>query len=940
MFIDKILTAIFGSQNDRDLKALKPILAKVNAKEEWAKSLSAEDFPKQTERFKEELKQGKTLEDILPEAFALVREASWRVKEQRPFDVQIMGAINLNMGRITEMKTGEGKTLVAVIAAYLNSLTGKGVHVVTVNDYLAGRDADTMRPIFSYLGVTVGSVLSDMDNEARKLAYNCDITYGTNNEFGFDYLRDNMKVDLKDKVQRGFSYCIVDEIDSILIDEARTPLIISGAGEDDTYKYHEVDKYVGELKEVAKDPKTGEYPDESFMTPEERDAIEGDYTIDEKSKRVSFTAKGMNHIDAILHKHNLITGSLVDEENFEYAHYFTQALRAHLLFHNDVDYLVRDGKVEIIDEFTGRVLEGRRYSDGLHQAIEAKEHIRIAQRNRTMATITFQNYFRMYDKLSGMTGTAATEAVEFNKIYKLDVVAIPTNVPVARVDENDEVYLNEKDKWEAIAKEIKEAHDKGQPVLVGTVSVEKSELLSALLTRKGIRHEVLNAKNHAREALIIAEAGAKGAVTIATNMAGRGTDIKLGGNPEFRARKRAGTNATEEQYAQALKIEKENWLKDYEEVKNAGGLYVIGSERHESRRIDNQLRGRSGRQGDPGRSKFFISMDDDLMRLFGGERMKVMMSRIGMQPGEPIDHPWLNKGIEKAQAKVEDRNFEIRKHLLDYDDVLNEQRSVVYEQRDALLADENLSTRIMNNAKDVVEDLFDEYAQNAKHSKGSNAPLAELSEAIRDNFGLQLPAEQMNKDAVIAALQNDITEKETLAGKENLNMFIRYQYVQIIDKKWLDQLETLEGLREAVSLRAYGSKNPLTEYKIDGFNIFYEMLDTIRNSVMSRVFKVKIQLSPEAAEHRKRMAEAQQQSMNAQHAQMESSFGAQAANNAQRNVQSTFSGDQARRQAMGSAMNQRSQAENATVRRTTPKVGRNDPCPCGSGKKYKQCCGR
>ena len=940
MFIDKILTAIFGSQNDRDLKALKPILAKVNAKEEWAKSLPAEEFPKQTERFKEELKQGKTLEDILPEAFALVREASWRVKEQRPFDVQIMGAINLNMGRITEMKTGEGKTLVAVIAAYLNSLSGKGVHVVTVNDYLAGRDADTMRPIFSYLGVTVGSVLSDMDNEARKIAYNCDITYGTNNEFGFDYFRDNMKVDLKDKVQRGFNYCIVDEIDSILIDEARTPLIISGAGEDDTYKYHEVDKYVGELKEVAKDPKTGEYPDESFMTPEEREAIEGDYTIDEKSKRVSFTAKGMNHIDEILHKHNLITGSLVDEENFEYAHYFTQALRAHILFHNDVDYLVRDGKVEIIDEFTGRVLEGRRYSDGLHQAIEAKEHIRIAQRNRTMATITFQNYFRMYEKLSGMTGTAATEAVEFNKIYKLDVVAIPTNVPVARVDENDEVYLNEKDKWEAIAKEIKEAHDKGQPVLVGTVSVEKSELLSALLTRKGIRHEVLNAKNHAREALIIAEAGAKGAVTIATNMAGRGTDIKLGGNPEFRARKRAGTNATEEQYAQALKIEKENWLKDYEEVKNAGGLYVIGSERHESRRIDNQLRGRSGRQGDPGRSKFFISMDDDLMRLFGGEKMKVMMSRIGMQPGEPIDHPWLNKGIEKAQAKVEDRNFEIRKHLLDYDDVLNEQRSVVYEQRDALLADENLSTRIMNNAKDVVEDLFDEYEQNAKHNKGSNTPLSELSEAIRDNFGLQLPAESLNKDAVIAALQNDITEKETLAGKENLNMFIRYQYVQIIDKKWLDQLETLEGLREAVSLRAYGSKNPLTEYKIDGFNIFYEMLDSIRNSVMSRVFKVKIQLSPEAAEHRRRMAEAQQQAMNAQHAQMESSFGAQAANNAQRNVQSTFSGDQARRQAVGSAMNQRSQAENATIRRTTPKVGRNDPCPCGSGKKYKQCCGR
>ena len=936
MLVDKVLTLLFGSQNDRDVKALKPILAKVNAKEEWAKSLPAEEFPKQTQRLKDELKQGKTLDDILPEAFALVREAAWRVREERAFDVQIMGAINLNMGRITEMKTGEGKTLVAVIASYLNALTEKGVHVVTVNDYLAERDANTMRPVFTYLGITVGSILSDMDPEARKLAYNCDITYGTNNELGFDYLRDNMKVDLKDKVQRGFNFCIVDEVDSVLIDEARTPLIISGAGEDDTYKYHEVDKYVGELKEVAKDPKTGQYPDESMMTAEERAAIEGDYTLDEKSKHISFTAKGMNHIDEILHKHNLIRGSLVDEENFEYAHYFTQALRAHLLFHNDVDYLVRDGKVEIIDEFTGRVLEGRRYSDGLHQAIEAKEHIRIAQRNRTMATITFQNFFRMYDKLSGMTGTAATEAVEFNKIYKLDVVAIPTNVPVARVDENDEVYLNEKEKWEAIAAEIKAAHDKGQPVLVGTVSVEKSELLSALLTRKGIRHEVLNAKNHAREAMIIAEAGAKGAVTIATNMAGRGTDIKLGGNPEFRARKRAGTNATEEQFAEALKIEKENWKKDYEEVKNAGGLYVIGTERHESRRIDNQLRGRSGRQGDPGRSKFYISMDDDLMRLFGGEKMKVMMGRIGMQPGEPIDHPWLNKGIEKAQSKVEDRNFEIRKHLLDYDDVLNEQRGVIYEQRDSLLSDENLSTRVMENAKTYVEDLFDEFGSSNKRSK-DNSALYELTEKIRDTFGFQLPAEELTKEKVIATLQNDITEKETLAGKENLNMFIRYQYIQIIDKKWLDQLEALEGLREAVGLRSYGSKNPLTEYKIDGFNIFYDMLDTIRTSVMSRVFKVKIQLSPEAMERRKQVLAQNQNNMNAQH----SEFNAQAANvEAQKSAMSSFNGDQARRQATNSAMNQRSQGESITVRRTMPKVGRNEPCPCGSGKKYKQCHGR
>ena len=943
MLIDKVLTAIFGTQNDRDVKALRPILAKVNEKEEWAKSLKAEEFPEQTKRFKQELANGKTLDDILPEAFALVREAALRVRGERAFDVQVMGSINLHMGRITEMKTGEGKTLVAVAPSYLNSLTGKGVHVVTVNDYLAERDANTMRPVFTYLGCTVGSILSNMDNEARKAAYNCDITYGTNNEFGFDYLRDNMKIDLKDKVQRGFNYCIVDEIDSILIDEARTPLIISGAGEDDTYKYHEVDKYVGELKEVAKNEKTGEYPDETMMTPEERAKIEGDYTVDEKSKRISFTDKGMLHINQILHQHNLITGNLEDEENFEYTHYFTQALRAHILFHSDVDYLVRDGKVEIIDEFTGRVLEGRRYSDGLHQAIEAKEHIRIAQRNRTMATITFQNFFRMYNKLSGMTGTAATEAVEFNKIYKLDVVAIPTNLPVARKDENDEVYLNESDKWEAIANEIKEAHDKGQPVLVGTVSVEKSEHLSALLTRKGIRHEVLNAKNHAREAMIIAEAGAKGAVTIATNMAGRGTDIKLGGNPEFRARKRAGTNATEEQFKAALEIEKEQWKKDYEEVRALGGLYVIGTERHESRRIDNQLRGRSGRQGDPGRSKFYISMDDDLMRLFGGERMKVMMTRIGMKPGEPIDHPWLNKGIEKAQQKVEDRNFEIRKHLLHYDDVFNEQRTVIYEQRDAILADNDLSTRVMNNAKDEVENLFAIYEDACKHDKKSNAPLNELNESIRNTFGLQLPAENTTREGLIAALQNDITEKETLAGKENLNMFIRYQYVQIIDRKWLDQLETLEGLREAVSLRAYGSKNPLTEYKIEGFNIFDEMLSTIRDSVMSRVFKVRIQLTPEAAEARRRQIEAQKQQMdkvNAQHNDAGNTVAQMAHNTAQRSALSSFNGDQARRQAAGSSMNQRSQGDNITVRRTMPKVGRNDPCPCGSGKKYKNCCGR
>lgn len=931
MFIDKVLTVLFGSQNERDVKKLRPLVAAVNAKEDWAKSLSAEDFPKQTKEFKERLEKGETLDDILPEAFALAREAAFRVLGERAYDVQIMGSLVLHSGRITEMKTGEGKTLMCVPAVYLNSLTGKGVHVVTVNDYLAERDANWMRPVYAYLGQTVGSILSDMDNDARKIAYNCDITYGTNNEFGFDYLRDNMQVELERKVQRGFNFCVVDEIDSILIDEARTPLIISGRGEDDTYKYHEVDKYVGELTEVEKDPKTDDYPDEVDMEPEQRKLIKGDYKVDEKSKRISFTDKGIAHIDEILHKHNLIPADakVVDEEYFEYVHYFTQAVRAHVLYHNDVDYLVRDGQVQIVDEFTGRVLEGRRYGDGLHQAIEAKEHLKIAQRNRTLATITFQNFFRMYAKLSGMTGTAATEAVEFNKIYHLDVVAIPTNRPVARIDENDEVYLNEQDKWEAICREVQAAHAKGQPVIVGTVSVEKSELLSALLTKKGIRHEVLNAKNHAREAMIIAEAGAKGAVTIATNMAGRGTDIKLGGNPEYRARKRAGTNASEEQYEAAYKIEKENWLKENEEVKKAGGLYVIGSERHESRRIDNQLRGRSGRQGDPGRSKFFISMDDDLMRLFGGDRMKVMMQRIGMEPGEPINHPWLNKGIAKAQQKVEDRNFEIRKHLLDYDDVLNEQRNVIYEQRDSILADKDLAQRVLNNADAMVENLFYNY----EHAHGKKDEVRkQLVDDVSNYFGISL-GENISQEAVIAALQNDITEKETLVGKENLNMFIRFQYVQIIDKKWLDQLEALEALREAVGLRSYGSKNPLTEYKLDGFNMFDEMLDSIRNIVMSRVFKVRIQLSPEALEARRRAAMQAQRNMNALHSEAENIT-------QQARPVSSMNGALARRQAGSSITAQHTQGQSVTVRRTSPKIGRNDPCPCGSGKKYKNCCGR
>ena len=913
--LDSILTFFFGSKRDRDVKQLLPVVEKINQKEDWAKSLKPEDFPLQTAEFKKRLANGECLDDILPEAFALAREAANRVLGERAYDVQLMGSLVLNSGRIVEMKTGEGKTLMCVAAAYLNSLTGEGVHVVTVNDYLAERDATWMSKVYNYLGVSVGIILSNMDNDARRKAYACDITYGTNNEFGFDYLRDNMHINPKDKVQRGFAFCIVDEIDSILIDEARTPLIISGQGEDDTAKFFEVDKYVGQLKEVEKNPETDEYPDEA-----QGQEVIGDYKIDEKSKRVSFTDAGMLKIEEILKKHNLISGSLFDEENFEYIHYFTQAVRAHTLYHIDVDYVVQDRQVQIVDEFTGRILEGRRYGDGLHQAIEAKEHIRIAQRNRTMATITFQNFFRMYKKLSGMTGTAETEAVEFNKIYGLDVVVIPTNKPVARIDENDEVYMNEHDKWEAICKEIQTCHAKGQPILVGTVSIEKSELLSSLLTKKGIRHEVLNAKNHAREALIIAEAGSKGAVTIATNMAGRGTDIKLGGNPEFRARRKVGTEASTEQFETALAKEKIQWQQDYEEVKSLGGLYIIGTERHESRRIDNQLRGRSGRQGDPGRSKFYISLDDDLMRLFGGEKMKAMMSRLGMPNGEPILHPWLTKGIEGAQTKVEERNFEIRKHLLEYDDVLNEQRNFIYEQRDAILADENLKERVLATAEETLDEYLDEY--NGKNKKQGDVAFAELQDNLKSVFNLVLPSDidKSNlKDSIFEMMKKDIQEKENLAGKENLNMFIRYQYVQDIDRKWLDHLEVLEGLREAVHLRSYGSKNPLTEYKIDGFNIFYDMLDKIRLDIASRVFKVKVQSGEEANQRRV----GSQRQMNAQH----NTFGA-------------FDGNSAMARAASSPMASKSRGENVTVVRTSPKVGRNDPCPCGSGKKYKQCCGR
>ena len=924
--LDGLMKVLFGSQHERDLKALLPKLHAVNEKEAWAAALPAAEFPKMTAQFRERFAGGESLDSLLPEAFALAREAARRNLGERPYDVQVLGSIVLHQGKIAELKTGEGKTLMVVAAAYLNAIPGKGIHVVTVNDYLAERDAGWMRPVFSYLGLTVGTILSAMDNERRRNNYACDITYGTNNEFGFDYLRDNMCRDLRSRVQRGHNYCIIDEIDSILIDEARTPLIISGAAEDDTFKFAEVNRLIGSLSE-AKKKENGEYPDEV-----QGEEIIGDYKLNEKNKGVSFTNAGQAKIEELLQKRGLIKGSVVDEENFEFIHYFSQAIRAHKLYHIDVDYVVQDGQVQIVDEFTGRILHGRRYSDGLHQAIEAKERIKIAQRNRTLATITFQNYFRLYSKISGGTGTADTEAVEFGKIYNLDVVVIPTNLPVARDDQNDVIYLNEKEKFAAICDEIAEAHGKGQPILVGTVSIEKSEIMDTLLTRRGIRHEVLNAKNHAREASIIAEAGAKGAVTIATNMAGRGTDIKLGGNPEHRARKRAGTETAgedspeaTEKYAAIYNEEYEKWKKDYEEVKSYGGLYVIGTERHESRRIDNQLRGRSGRQGDPGRSRFFISLDDDLMRLFGGDNIKGLMAKMGMSGGEPIYHPWLNKSIENAQKKVEERNFEIRKHLLEYDDVLNQQRKFIYEQRNAILDDRNLKERVNSATNDMVSTYLDIYRENQR--KDPAAALKDLTETLKTKFNYTLNGDTKNIDAleerVCGDLKEDIESKEKILG-EYLNHFIRDQYLSMVDKKWLDHLESMEALREAVYLRSYAQKNPLTEYKVEGFQIFESMIDDIRQEIASRLHLVRIQLAGDREQKRPASSTVTQQS--ATHTSM-GSFGAQAS------ALNPGAAAPARQPA-------RDQGGSVTVIRSHPKVGRNDPCPCGSGKKYKHCHGR
>ena len=907
----QISKKIYGTKNEKDIRRLLPFVAAINALESEMMALPEAAFAERTENLKKRhTEKGESLEAILPEAFALVREAARRKLGERHYDVQLMGGIVLNDGKITEMKTGEGKTLSCVTAAYLNALSGKGVHIVTVNDYLAQRDADWMRPVYNLLGVTVGTVLPNMDYEAKRKAYRCDITYGTNNEFGFDYLRDNMARSAEQKVQRGHHYCIIDEIDSILIDEARTPLIISGQADDDTPKFAQVNNLVRYFEEVKKDPATDEYPQE------EADCV-GDYKAEEKSKRITFTNQGMLKLESLLQSNKIISGSLFDPENFEFTHYMTQAMRAHKMFKRDVDYVVQDGKVEIVDEFTGRVLVGRRYSEGLHQAIEAKERITIARRNRTLATITFQNYFRLYKKISGMTGTAETEAKEFAKIYGVDVVVIPTNRPVARIDSNDLIYFNAEYKYNAIAKEVKERQQKGQPVLIGTVSIEKSELLSKYFLKYGIRHEVLNAKNHQREAMIVAEAGAKGAVTIATNMAGRGTDIKLGGNPDFRVRRRVGTDATPEEYLAAYEEEYAKWKKDYDEVCALGGLYILGTERHESRRIDNQLRGRSGRQGDPGFSRFYLSLDDDLMRLFGGENLKSMIGRLGMADGEPIEHRLISRSIERAQNKVEDRNYEIRKHLLEYDDVLNEQRKVIYGQRDEILTDENLSARILASARELVEVCADEMFASTDTKA---AAFARFCNDMTNRFHLDVESrgldygkmkENQLVDAVMEMIEEDIHGKEALVGKAPLNGFIRAVYLNKIDQAWQNHLEEMEALRDAVNLRAYAQKNPLLEYKLEGFDIFDKLIFRIKDDMAQSIVKMKINTENASPAPKKPVGD-----FRASHSDL-AQFGGRVPQS------STQPGN-----------------SSVTVVRSGAKVGRNDPCPCGSGKKYKNCCGR
>ena len=916
-----ILAKLFGgTKQQKDIKRLTPIVEAVKKEYSWAEGLKDEDFPLITAQWKEEVKNGKSLEELLPKAYALVREASGRCIGEKHYDEQIMGAIVLNQGSILEMKTGEGKTLTSVPAAYLNALSCQGVHVVTVNDYLAKRDAEWMGKIYRFLGLTVGVVVPGQDEESKRRAYKADITYGTNNEFGFDYLRDNMKQSMDRKIQPKHHFCIVDEIDSILIDEARTPLIISGQAEDDSPKAKAAKSIVPFFKECEKDPETGNYYELSQIEKMDRELYaafdeRGDFKLDEKSKNVTFTKQGMTKMEELLKKTGILVPgkdeegntvtSLYDGENFEMVHYVTQAVRAQYLYKADVDYIVKDGEIQIVDEFTGRVLPGRRYSEGLHQAIEAKENVRVKGDSKTFATITFQNFFRMYDKISGMTGTADTEALEFKEIYNLDVVVIPTHLPLQRKDLEDLTFYNEEFKFQAIVETVKRVHATGQPILIGTASIEKSELLSKLLMRNGIRHEVLNAKNHERGAYIIGEAGRKGAVTIATNMAGRGTDIKLGGSPDHLAMKKAGTEATDEELKKAKEEIMPLWKAASDEVKALGGLYIIGSERHESRRIDNQLRGRAGRQGDPGTSQFYVSLEDPLMRLFAKEGMKEMLGRLGMNTGEPIHHKMLDNAIENAQKKVEERNFAIRKRLLDYDDVLNEERNFIYSQRDEILTDEHLTDRVKEKNSALIDDLYEEAEGNKD----------KFREGLQRVYSVQFPPEDTEATEILKGeLDTLLDQKRGFAGEKFFNEYLRYMYLKNIDKRWIDHLDQLDELRDAASLMSYAQKNPLVEYKNTASDAFDNMLYEITEAVCKAAVLVRFQVKgprPNPNQNGPKLKES--------HVDAASLL-------------------QDRRK--GTAVASQAVAAGTTIKREGVKVGRNDPCPCGSGKKYKNCCGR
>jgi preprotein translocase subunit SecA len=897
-----LLRKLVGSKNDREIKAITPLVARVNALEGEIKALSDDDLKARTPAFKARLEQGESLDDLLPEAFAVVREASRRVLGMRHFDVQLIGGIVLHQGKISEMKTGEGKTLVATLPVYLNALAGNGVHVVTVNDYLARRDADWMGRIYRFLGLEVGVVVHGITDAERKAAYRADVTYGTNNEFGFDYLRDNMRFSLEDYCQRDLSYAIVDEVDSILIDEARTPLIISGPSEASTDRYYEVDKIIPFLEEDTH------------------------YTTEEKTKSVYLTEDGIKKVEELLNVENLY-----DLVNLSILHHVQQALKGHKMLHRDVDYVVRNGQVMIVDEFTGRVMEGRRWSDGLHQAVEAKEGVPIANENQTLASITFQNYFRMYDKLAGMTGTAETEAPEFAKIYNLDVVVIPPNVTVRRADHADMVYKSQGEKYEAIADEIRDCHQRGQPVLVGTVTIEKSEKLASLLKKRGIKHNVLNAKFHEKEAEIVAQAGRVGGVTIATNMAGRGTDILLGGNADFLLKKRLerSPDASEDEVA-ALKAElSAHTAQERKTVLELGGLHIIGTERHESRRIDNQLRGRAGRQGDPGSSRFYLALDDSLMRIFGSDRIAGIMEKLGMEDGVPIEHRMVSRAIENAQKKVEAYHFDMRKHLLEYDDVMNQQREVIYQQRRQILAGEDLRYTIDDMIEQCLTGIVDSHCPEDQYQEEWDIPA--LKEALTAQFGVSFEGadiafEDAGRDAiherVMEVISGEYDRRMRRYGPEVAGYVEKLVLLRNLDSLWKDHLLAMDHLKEGIGLRGYGQKNPLTEYKREGFELFQQMMDRLQADVVEQLFRV--QVAVDAVPQEEDLAPVRAAQMVFSHAQAAPVAAAAQA---------------AARGEAPAPVGAPAEAPRQTPVRAEEKVGRNDPCPCGSGKKYKKCHG-